>query len=297
LPSNLANLGALLDHNDQSNTNKSRSGVYQIITSADLTSIHDSTVTARPVVFIAWVFDANDEPVIRGPTAPTCTAALEKLLESLSALVSLRLQHTLESFGHGEPVTAFGKTEDKGGVLSRILGPATPVDGRPGVAYSTDEVKNLGQRKGISTIVEPIRKDSSVSWYEGDDEDEDETVVSQIESDHDRASIRMMEHPENQSDSLSWVTLGSLVPQFSDMHFVAPLRVVEATGASGGRSRAKGKIAEYKVGRIPEEPEMSDEEAVQSAADEKKAAMVGTVPSERDPSMIWLKKSMCVIQG
>jgi hypothetical protein len=229
-------------------------------------------------------------------------AALDKLLESLSVLVSVQLQRKFESFGREETAMAFGRTEEEASVLSRILGSTTPLEGKAGVAYTTGEEAVVHEPvKGVSAVVELLRKDSSVSWYEGDDEDEDEdqTVVSQIESEHDRASIRTTDRLENQSDSLSWVTLEGLIPQFSDMQFVAPLRVVEAAHVSGGRHRAKGKTAEYKVGRIAEEPENAGEEATQPGFREKKAAVVETAPaqSDRSPNMVWLKKSLCVIQG
>jgi hypothetical protein len=92
------------------------------------------------------------------------------------------------------------------------------------------------------------------------------------------------------------VTLEGLIPQFSDMQFVAPLRVVEVAEVNGHRNRAKGKIAEYKVGRIAEEPKIAGEDTMQPVDGEKKAAVVGTAQSERNPNMVWMKKSLCVIQ-
>jgi hypothetical protein len=278
------------------------SSIYQIITSdhcpsnvsssSSLSSPSDETIEADHTPgYIAWVLAADEEPIIRGPTAPTCAMALVKLLEALSALVSLRLQRKFESFGRNETLISFGTRVEDGGVLRRTLDFAAPVEEEIQKVEEVNVPEIKSDVKGVGAVVELLRQD--VSWYEADDEEEEKeglNQIGQVEKGSKPNATKLGDDVGEQANTLAWLTLEGLVPPLSEMQFVAPLRTAAEINI---KSRTKGRSSKNKIEVIAEEQDTVDGQT-QPVANGKEAVTVA--PSEQDPNMVWMKKSLCVIQ-
>lgn len=167
------------------------------------------------------------EPVIQGPSAPTCAAALTRLLEVTSALVGMKFQQRFDAFSERPSTILFGRPEDTGskgasaGAMERawagflepaaaadLVAPSGPVAAIvPASAKGWEQpalkVQTRESPKQLSLLEKLERfENGEVSWFAGSDgyESESREEEEEEENDGDDEHDSDSHYPEDEHD-------------------------------------------------------------------------------------------------